>query len=78
MNGKRRAALVTSLAFSILVLGLTSANLAPLTRYQEKESQNPSLDKLIHDLRFGNESERSAAKSSLLSRRTSLLPRVRR
>jgi hypothetical protein len=37
-----------------------------VTRYQEKEPQNPSLDRLLQDLRFGNESERSAAKVILV------------
>jgi HEAT repeat protein len=66
MNGKHRAALVVSLAVSTLVLGLTSVNLGGLTRYQENEPQNPPLDKLLQDLRFGNESERSAAKVILV------------
>lgn len=66
MNGKHRAGLVVSLALSTLVLGLTSVNLGGLTRYQVKEPQNPPLDKLLQDLRFGNESERSAAKVILV------------
>ena len=66
MNGKRRAVLMTSLAFSTLVLGFISANLRRVTCYQEKEPQNPSLDKLLQDLRFGNDSERSAAKVILV------------
>jgi hypothetical protein len=66
MNGKYRAALVISLALSTLGLGLTLMNRGGLTQYQEKEPQNPPLDKLIQDLRFGNESERSAAKVILV------------
>jgi len=54
------------LALSILVLRLTSANVGRVTRYQEKEPQNPSLDRLLQDLRFGNKSERSAAKAILV------------
>jgi hypothetical protein len=54
------------LALSILVLRLTSANVGRVTRYQEKEPQNPSLDRLLQDLRFGNKSERSAAKVILI------------
>jgi len=66
MNGKHRAALVISVVLSTVVLGLTSANPEGLTRHREKEPQNPPLDKLLHDLRFGNESERSAAKAILV------------
>jgi hypothetical protein len=65
-SGSFRAALVISLALSTLVLGLTSVSLGGLTRYQEKEPQNPPLEKLLQDLRFGNESERSAAKVILV------------
>jgi hypothetical protein len=54
------------LALSILVLRLTSANVGRVTRYQEKEPQSPSLDRLLQDLRFGNKSERSAAKVILV------------
>jgi hypothetical protein len=54
------------LALSILVLRLTSANVGRVTRYQEKEPQSPSLDRLLQDLRFGNKSERSAAKAILI------------